>query len=127
MVGLRRRDNADDRLTGREREVLKLMARGCLTRASRGSSTHPAAIEKHVTSMFSKLGLAPKPLQHRRVMAVLTLLRASDGLAPLRRCPLIQPLAVSIARRARSPTRRRSRDIATGRLGRCPGSQICTG
>jgi DNA-binding NarL/FixJ family response regulator len=37
----------------------------------------PAAIEKHVTSMFSKLGLGPEPLQHRRVMAVLTLLRAS--------------------------------------------------
>ena len=37
----------------------------------------PAAVEKHVTGVFNKLGLGDEPLQHRRVMAVLTMLRAS--------------------------------------------------
>ena len=78
MVGRRRRDNAVDGLTGRERLVLTLMAQGL---SNQGIAIEldvtPAAIEKHITSMFSKLGLGPEPLQHRRVMAVLTLLRAS--------------------------------------------------
>jgi DNA-binding NarL/FixJ family response regulator len=78
MVGRRRRDNAVDALTGREREVLTLMAQGMSNQGiALELDVTPAAIEKHVTSMFSKLGLGPEPLQHRRVMAVLTLLRAS--------------------------------------------------
>jgi DNA-binding NarL/FixJ family response regulator len=78
MVGRRRRDNAVDGLTGREREVLTLMAQGMSNQGiARELDVTPAAIEKHVTSMFAKLGLGPEPLQHRRVMAVLTLLRAS--------------------------------------------------
>ena len=78
MVGRRRRDNAVDGLTGREREVLTLMAQGLSNQGiALELDVTPAAIEKHVTSMFSKLGLGPEPLQHRRVMAVLTLLRAS--------------------------------------------------
>ena len=78
MVGRRRRDNAVDGLTGRERAVLTLMAQGMSNQGiALELDVTPAAIEKHVTSMFSKLGLGPEPLQHRRVMAVLTLLRAS--------------------------------------------------
>jgi DNA-binding NarL/FixJ family response regulator len=78
MVGRRRRDNAVDGLSGREREVLALMAQGMSNQGiAQALEVTPAAIEKHVTSMFSKLGLGPEPLQHRRVMAVLTLLRAS--------------------------------------------------
>ena len=78
MVGRRRRDNAVDGLTGREREVLTLMAQGMSNQGiAKEMDVTPAAIEKHVTAMFSKLGLGPEPLQHRRVMAVLTLLRAS--------------------------------------------------
>jgi DNA-binding NarL/FixJ family response regulator len=78
MVGRRRRDNAVDGLSGREREVLTLMAQGMSNQGIANElDVTPAAIEKHVTSMFSKLGLGPEPLQHRRVMAVLTLLRAS--------------------------------------------------
>jgi DNA-binding NarL/FixJ family response regulator len=78
MVGRRRRDNAVDTLTGREREVLTLMAQGLSNHGiAQELAVSSAAIEKHVTSMFSKLSLGPEPLQHRRVMAVLTLLRAS--------------------------------------------------
>jgi DNA-binding NarL/FixJ family response regulator len=78
MVGRRRRDNAVDTLSGREREVLTLMAQGLSNHGiAQELGVTSAAIEKHVTSMFNKLGLGPEPLQHRRVMAVLTLLRAS--------------------------------------------------
>lgn len=78
MVGRRRRDNPIDALTGRERDVLSLMAEG---KSNHGIAQRldvtPAAIEKHITNLFQKLALGDEPLQHRRVMAVLTLLRAS--------------------------------------------------
>lgn len=78
MVGRRRRDNAVEALTARERDVLALMAQGMSNHGiAQSLDVSSAAIEKHITSMFSKLGLGPEPLQHRRVMAVLTLLRAS--------------------------------------------------
>jgi DNA-binding NarL/FixJ family response regulator len=77
MVGRRRRDNPLEGLTGREREVLALMAEG---RSNHGIAQElgvsPAAIEKHITNLFGKLGLGHEPLLHRRVMAVLALLRA---------------------------------------------------
>ena len=77
MVGRRRRDNPLDALTGREREVLALMAEGLSNAgvAARLGVT-PAAVEKHVTSVFTKLDLRTERLQHRRVMAVLKTLRA---------------------------------------------------
>lgn len=77
MVGRKRRDNPLERLTARERQVLSLMAEG---KSNHGIATvlevSPAAIEKHITRLFSKLELGDEPLQHRRVMAVLALLRA---------------------------------------------------
>ncbi len=61
----------------REREVLELMAQG---RSNRGIAevlvVTPAAVEKHVTGIFSKLGVGEAPVDHRRVLAVLAFLRA---------------------------------------------------
>lgn len=78
MVGRRRRDNPIDRLTPRERDVLSLMAEGKSNHGIAASlGITPAGVEKHVTGLFHKLGLVDEPFAHRRVMAVLTMLRAS--------------------------------------------------
>lgn len=77
MVGRRRRDNPLDLLTPRERAVLSLMAEGKSNHGiAQALEVTPAAIEKHITGLFGKLGFGDEPLQHRRVMAVLTLLRS---------------------------------------------------
>jgi DNA-binding NarL/FixJ family response regulator len=77
MLGRRRRDDPLEDLTPREREVLELMAEG---RSNRGIAevmvVTPNAVEKHVSSIFSKLGVGEAPVDHRRVLAVLTFLRA---------------------------------------------------
>ena len=77
MLGRRRRNDPLDALTTREREVLELMAQG---RSNRGIAevlvVTPHAVEKHVTQIFSKLGVGEAPADHRRVVAVLTFLRA---------------------------------------------------
>ena len=78
MVGRQRRNHPIDRLTPRERQVLALMAEGrSNTGIASGLDVSQAAVEKHVTALFQKLALADEPYQHRRVMAVLTLLRVS--------------------------------------------------
>jgi DNA-binding NarL/FixJ family response regulator len=63
-------------LTPRERVVLREMAHG---RTNRGIAQtlflSESAVEKHVKSIFGKLGLVQEPQQHRRVTAVLTFLR----------------------------------------------------
>lgn len=77
LVGRHRRDDPLEPLTGREREVLELMAEGRSNRAiAEGLVITERAVEKHVTSIFEKLGLPPAPEDHRRVLAVLTYLRA---------------------------------------------------
>jgi DNA-binding NarL/FixJ family response regulator len=77
LVGRARRDDPLEELTPREREVLELMAEG---RSNHAIAEHmivtERAVEKHVTSIFVKLGLAPAPEDHRRVLAVLAFLRA---------------------------------------------------
>ncbi|WP_305783567.1 response regulator [Symbioplanes lichenis] len=68
----RRRVSPLGRLTTRETEVLATMAEGRSNAAiadALGVSGH--AVEKHVTSIFGKLGLAPAGADHRRVLAVL--------------------------------------------------------
>jgi DNA-binding NarL/FixJ family response regulator len=78
MVGRRRSNSPIDELTPRERDVMSLMAEG---RSNRGIADElvvtVAAIERHVTSIFSKLGLQVAPEDHRRVLAVLEFLRRS--------------------------------------------------
>jgi DNA-binding NarL/FixJ family response regulator len=77
LLGRRRRDNPLEELTPREREVLALMAEGRSNQAiAEQLVVTERAVEKHVTSIFGKLDLAPAPEDHRRVLAVLTFLRA---------------------------------------------------
>jgi DNA-binding NarL/FixJ family response regulator len=77
LVGSRRRDDPIDQLTPREREVLGLMAEG---RSNSGIAEQlvvtDRAVEKHVTSIFSKLRLPAASENHRRVLAVLAYLRS---------------------------------------------------
>jgi DNA-binding NarL/FixJ family response regulator len=76
ILGRRRRDDRMLGLTAREREVLELMAEGRSNHAiARQLVVTERAVEKHVTSIFGKLGLMPAADDHRRVLAVLTFLR----------------------------------------------------
>ena len=62
-------------LSPREREVLSLMALGSSNRAiARDLLVSEGAVEKHVASIFAKLGLTPSPAVHRRVLAVIAYL-----------------------------------------------------
>ena len=76
MLGRRRVASPLDELTAREREVLAAMAEG---KSNRGIAADlvvsETAVEKHVTRIFSKLGLGPSNTEHRRVLAVLTYMR----------------------------------------------------
>jgi DNA-binding NarL/FixJ family response regulator len=75
LLGRRRANDPLDRLTPREREVLGHMAEGRSNAAiARELVVTERAIEKHVTSIFSKLGLSTVEDGHRRVLAVLAYL-----------------------------------------------------
>jgi DNA-binding NarL/FixJ family response regulator len=77
LVGRRRRDDPLEDLTAREREVLELMAEGRSNQAiAERLFVTLRAVEKHVTSIFSKLRLPASTEDHRRVLAVLTYLRS---------------------------------------------------
>jgi DNA-binding NarL/FixJ family response regulator len=76
MLG-RKRDEPLSELTPREREVLGLMAEGLSNHAiAERLVVTERAVEKHVTSIFSKLRLPPTGDTHRRVLAVLAYMRA---------------------------------------------------
>jgi DNA-binding NarL/FixJ family response regulator len=67
-------------LTDREREVLEQMAQGRNNAAiAKELFLTERAVEKHINSLFHKLGLSEEPNVHRRVMAVLTFLREGGG------------------------------------------------
>lgn len=77
MLGRRRVEDPLAELTPRERQVLTLMAEGRSNQAvAEVLVISERAVEKHVTSIFAKLGLPPAAEHHRRVLAVLTYLRA---------------------------------------------------
>jgi DNA-binding NarL/FixJ family response regulator len=77
LLGRKRHEDPLDVLTPREREVLGQMAEG---RSNRGIAealvVSERAVEKHVTSIFTKLDLPPASEDHRRVLAVLAYLRS---------------------------------------------------
>jgi len=77
LVVRRRRRDLVGELTEREREVLKLMAEG-RSNSAIGALTHTSlkTVEGHVRNIFMKLQLEPADEDHRRVLAVLTYLRA---------------------------------------------------
>ena len=77
MLGRRRAEDPLAELTPREREVIGLMAEGRSNQAiAEEMVITERAVEKHVTGIFSKLDLEATPQDHRRVLAVLTYLRA---------------------------------------------------
>jgi DNA-binding NarL/FixJ family response regulator len=80
MLGRKTREGPLAQLTPRERDVLAAMAEG---KSNLGIAEElvvtEAAVEKHVTGIFQKLGLGPTPTEHRRVLAVLTYVRSSPG------------------------------------------------
>jgi DNA-binding NarL/FixJ family response regulator len=67
-------------LTPREREVLAKMAEGHSNQGiARNLSLSPKTVERHIGHIFDKLGLPHSEDGHRRVLAVLTMLRGNDG------------------------------------------------
>jgi DNA-binding NarL/FixJ family response regulator len=77
LVAARRRDDPLDALSAREREVLALMAEG---RSNAGIARRlwvtGGTVEKHVSSILTKLNLQEGDDDHRRVLAVVTFLKA---------------------------------------------------
>jgi DNA-binding NarL/FixJ family response regulator len=77
LVGRRSRDDPIARLSGREREVLELMAEGrSNTAIAQQLFVTEKAVSKHTTSIFAKLGLAASEDDNRRVLAVLAYLNS---------------------------------------------------
>ena len=76
LMQRRRPTSPLSQLTGREREILALMAEG---RSNQGICQtlwlSPKTVESHIRSAFAKLGIREAPEDNRRVLAVLTFLR----------------------------------------------------
>ncbi len=81
LLGRASNDGPLDRLTGREREVLSLLAEG---RSNQGMADTlfltERGVEKHITNIYSKLEIPSASSDHRRVLAVLTYLTSSGSL-----------------------------------------------
>jgi DNA-binding NarL/FixJ family response regulator len=75
LLGASRHASTLSSLTGRERDVLALMAEGRSNSAIAAALVvSERAVEKHISNIFSKLGLPPSDADHRRVLAVLAYL-----------------------------------------------------
>jgi DNA-binding NarL/FixJ family response regulator len=67
----------NDKLTPREREVLALVAQGRSNAAIAAELfITQKVVEKHVASIFGKLGLSPSENDNRRVLAAITYLES---------------------------------------------------
>ncbi|WP_323185574.1 response regulator transcription factor [Streptomyces sp. NBC_01239] len=72
LLAGQRRNAPLEALTPRERQLLALMAEGhSNTAIARRLALSNSAVEKHIGSVFAKLGLPPDDSRHRRVLAVL--------------------------------------------------------
>ena len=77
LVSARRRNDPLDVLSGREREVLSLMAQGYSNAGiARRIFINEGTVEKHVHSILSKLQIPETAEDHRRVLAVFAFLGA---------------------------------------------------
>jgi DNA-binding NarL/FixJ family response regulator len=77
LLGASRRADSLATLTPREREVLSLMAQGRSNVAIADTLViSPGVVEKHVASIFAKLGLAPSDSDNRRVIAAIRYLES---------------------------------------------------
>jgi DNA-binding NarL/FixJ family response regulator len=77
LLARSRRRNPLESLTQRERQVLQLMAEGrSNTAIASALVVTEGAVEKHVSSIFTKLDLTPADTDHRRVLAVLRYLES---------------------------------------------------
>jgi len=77
LLGRHSRDEPIGRLSGREREVLELMAEGrSNTAIAQRLYISEKAVSKHTTSIFTKLGLGADQDDNRRVLAVLAYLNS---------------------------------------------------
>jgi DNA-binding NarL/FixJ family response regulator len=77
LLGASRRADSLAALTPREREVLSLIAQGRSNGAiSTTLTVSPGVVEKHVASIFAKLGLAPSDSDNRRVIAAIKYLES---------------------------------------------------
>jgi DNA-binding NarL/FixJ family response regulator len=83
MLGRRRSGGPLEGLSPRELDVLASMAEG---KSNHGIAealfVSHATVEKHVTSIFSKLHLSPGATEHRRVLAVLTYMQGQGQNRP---------------------------------------------
>jgi DNA-binding NarL/FixJ family response regulator len=82
LVRHRRNTGPLSALTERERDILELMAEG---HSNQGIVERlflsPKTVEGHINNLFRKLDIGPAPDYHRRVVAVLTFLRAHSTAA----------------------------------------------
>jgi len=79
MLGRRKDDGPLSQLSARERDVLEALAQGkSNTGIAATLCISVASVEKHVTSIFSKLGFNERTNHHRRVLAAILFLRSTE-------------------------------------------------